>query len=288
MPTGFTERYVLRSQANTPRIQPRFHTARKIRYTRPFHWRSHQHRNFEIILCIRGIYKARINNQDISLTPYRGVVVQPGDQHEDFCKPPLEYLAVTFLLDPVPPYGTPVAFFKPATPADSQCFDLAQSPTYFLSQLFGDDNSPATHSATLQDAILHRFLTGVLRTLPQDVLDDNIRRPIMEQDFIARFYDMIRRHLSEALTIEDMARRLQVSPSTLSHKCKSILGESPSSILAAERMALAIDLLQSRRLRVKEAATAVGYDDPYTFSRAFKRLTGKAPSEFIQPKKLPE
>jgi AraC-like DNA-binding protein len=285
MKRGYTEQYVLRAQSDNPRIQPRFHTARRINYTRPFHWRSHQHRNFEIIYCIRGQYKGRINNQEISLKVHQGVVVQPGDKHEDFCKPPLEYLAITFVLDPVPPYNVPLAFFKADAPAVCQCFDFTKPPEYFLSQLFGDETSPAVHSAALQDAILQRFLTGVLRTLPMDWLDDNIRMPFLDQDFIARFYEMIRRSLSSPLTIKDMARHMQMSPSSLSHKCKTILGESPVAILTDERMALAIDLLKSRHLRVKEAAAAVGYDDPYTFSRAFKRLIGKPPSEFMQSEK---
>ena len=43
------------------------------------------------------------------------------------------------------------------------------------------------------------------------------------------------------------------------------------------------DLILSGSCNVTEAASAVGFDNVYYFSRLFRKLTGKNPSEYLNP-----
>ena len=52
----------------------------------------------------------------------------------------------------------------------------------------------------------------------------------------------------------------------------------PMALLTRLRLQRAMDLLQQGRHNVAEAATAVGYLDPFYFSRQFKKHIGMAPS----------
>ena len=45
-------------------------------------------------------------------------------------------------------------------------------------------------------------------------------------------------------------------------------------------MRRAVSLLTSTEEKVETIANAVGYENPFTFSNAFKRWTGKRPSDF--------
>jgi AraC-like DNA-binding protein len=46
------------------------------------------------------------------------------------------------------------------------------------------------------------------------------------------------------------------------------------------RVNLAIDLLLGTSLLVKEVAEQVGFDDPFHFSRVFRKLQGMSPTTF--------
>ena len=44
----------------------------------------------------------------------------------------------------------------------------------------------------------------------------------------------------------------------------------------------ACELLDQTELTVQEIAVAIGYDDPYYFSRIFKKIQGVSPSAYRQ------
>ena len=61
-------------------------------------------------------------------------------------------------------------------------------------------------------------------------------------------------------------------------------GTTFEEILDAKRRQLAIRYLGLDRSSVKAAAYRLGFSDPAAFSRAFKRWTGRSPSEFREAK----
>lgn len=90
---------------------------------------------------------------------------------------------------------------------------------------------------------------------------------IIEECALDPLFDM--RVLSDAL---DVAER------TL-YQCFSEFHEqSPQQILQAHRLGHAKSLLLQQHLSIADVATASGYKNPTTFSRAFKQYTGSTPS----------
>lgn len=79
--------------------------------------------------------------------------------------------------------------------------------------------------------------------------------------------------------LEDMANTLHMSARTLKRKLQAE-GRSFSDLLGEVVQRDACLLLETTRLTVDEIANRVGYQDRANFSRAFKKLTGKTPSEF--------
>ncbi|HEY2772835.1 MAG TPA: AraC family transcriptional regulator [Candidatus Binatia bacterium] len=84
---------------------------------------------------------------------------------------------------------------------------------------------------------------------------------------------------SGAPTRQQVAKRLAMSPRTLQ---RLLAGESTSfsDVVAEIRLALAKSYLEEGRLPVTEIAFVLGFADTSAFSRAFRRWTGKPPSEF--------
>lgn len=76
--------------------------------------------------------------------------------------------------------------------------------------------------------------------------------------------------------VEDVARRLGTSRQTLYRRLKAE-GVTFEQVLDALRRQLALHYLGSRRVSVNETAYLVGFSDPASFSRAFRRWTGMSP-----------
>ena len=75
------------------------------------------------------------------------------------------------------------------------------------------------------------------------------------------------------------ARACRVGPEHFSRLFREHAGQTPSQFLARLRTQHAARLLQHSDLSVKAAGRAVGFDDPYHFSRVFKKIHGMAPRD---------
>lgn len=77
----------------------------------------------------------------------------------------------------------------------------------------------------------------------------------------------------------EIATRMHMSPSTLQAKLAR-QGVSFLQVLDDTRQQLALGYVQQKRLSITEIAFMLGFSDVSNFNRAFRRWTGKAPSEF--------
>lgn len=166
----------------------------------------------------------------------------------------------------------------------SQGLTLAQWDTPFtvaLLQLLELMNSP-------QDtAILGR---GRLRELYYAVLKgdagNSARRAFGVGNEIARSIEYLSSHLSEPVTIEDMATQVGMSRAVLHRKFKQATKMTPIQFVKSMRLNNAAMKIAGG-MNVNEAAQEVGYVSSSQFSREFKRLYGKSPKHWCQSIQLP-
>ncbi|HEX6681989.1 MAG TPA: helix-turn-helix transcriptional regulator [Candidatus Limnocylindrales bacterium] len=93
-------------------------------------------------------------------------------------------------------------------------------------------------------------------------------------------HEFINDRLGEPLTLRDLVAHTGYSATHLSRLFREQLGESPMHYVHRLRMARAASLLTVSTLSVAEIARAVGFPDPYHFSRRFKQTTGYAPAHY--------
>lgn len=94
----------------------------------------------------------------------------------------------------------------------------------------------------------------------------------------ARLY--LEQHVHEAITIQTLADSLKISTRHLLRIFKDRYGDGPQTYLQQFRIELAKQYLQFNHMGIKEIATALGYEDEYYFSRAFKKQVQIAPSAY--------
>jgi len=87
---------------------------------------------------------------------------------------------------------------------------------------------------------------------------------------------------THAWTVAELAREAALSRSSFFDRFSREVGVAPMAYLLAWRMALAKDLLRRGAGRMAEIAERVGYSSASTFSVAFTRFTGVAPSQYAQ------
>lgn len=105
-------------------------------------------------------------------------------------------------------------------------------------------------------------------------------RKIREQDVIDRSILYMKNNLSRKLSLEDLARQADVSASHYSLQFRKKTGHSPVDYFIQLKIQRACHLLDRSSLRIKEIALNVGYDDPYYFSRIFKKTMNVSPKEY--------
>jgi len=98
--------------------------------------------------------------------------------------------------------------------------------------------------------------------------------------------DRARRHIhdhsSDELSLGAVADVVNMSASYFSEKFKQAAGMNFVEYVARTRIEKARNLLQNPNLRISEIAFDVGFQSLSQFNRAFKQVTGKAPSKYRQ------
>ena len=127
---------------------------------------------------------------------------------------------------------------------------------------------------------------ALLKNLEVLLFKSNARNEFMLNEKSSRaIIDTVATHLaahaSEKISLQTLAEEFGFNYTYLSYLFKKTLGKSPSEYLTQCRIDQAKRLLtQSEDHSIKEISNAVGYDDPYYFSRIFKATTGLSPSEY--------
>ena len=110
-----------------------------------------------------------------------------------------------------------------------------------------------------------------------------------EESASSSYYESIRKIVSQYLEqnyqearLEEAAVLTNLSPGYLSSLLKDKLGMGFSELLTSIRMKKAAEMLTDVRYKAYDIAYYIGYDNPKSFSRAFKNYYGCTPMEYRQ------
>ena len=118
-----------------------------------------------------------------------------------------------------------------------------------------------------------------LSELSQKLCDQRIRE-LSEQDTLPNQVKLIlQRHTGDIPSLNDLATSFDLSPKALRQRLARH-DTSYQSIVNSVLKEKACHFLGDHRLSVDDVASRLGYSDSANFRRAFKRWTGKAPSEY--------
>lgn len=128
----------------------------------------------------------------------------------------------------------------------------------------------------LRRAASHRFQALLCTVLGAAERDDN-RHPAVD-----RALDLMRSRLRSRLTLRELAEHVALDRHYLSRLFSRQIGSAPMACYTDMKMQLAAGLLRADQTPIATIAQAIGYDDPFHFSRVFRRWAGSAPSQWRQ------
>ncbi|HET6440510.1 MAG TPA: AraC family transcriptional regulator, partial [Anaeromyxobacter sp.] len=136
----------------------------------------------------------------------------------------------------------------------------------------GNRKSPA--SSTIANDYLRIFL------LKLDECSDGTVEPSRGLDAFLRARAFLEENFLRLARTDDAAHQLGMAPETLCRLFQHFSKTSPHQFVLQLRVNLAVDLLLGTNLLVKQIAEQAGFEDPYHFSRVFKKVQGISPAAF--------
>ncbi len=102
-----------------------------------------------------------------------------------------------------------------------------------------------------------------------------------DKGFIEKVSAIINENIeNETLNTEELAKQLGMSKTLVYLKLKKLLNMSGSDYIQSLRFKKAIELMADFNRNISDIAYEVGFSDPNYFSKVFKKLYGKTPTEY--------
>lgn len=128
-----------------------------------------------------------------------------------------------------------------------------------------------------QKRIIEKFYAdgGVL-------IPKNITQNPLNEKFLNKVIEIIKSNMgNEDFSVEELGSLVAMSRSNLFRKLKAITGQTPIEFIYYIRLRHAMELLLERKMSVSEIAYAVGFKNPSSFTKSFKKHFGKSPSDYL-------
>jgi AraC-like DNA-binding protein len=125
----------------------------------------------------------------------------------------------------------------------------------------------------------------LLRALILQISDDPVEPAVAQSPAYAtyrRASDLIAGGVPRVSSLQELAAAAHAHPSYLCRLFRRFEGRSPYQVLLDLKLRHAAALLREPGAMVKNAAREAGFDDPYHFSRLFKRHYGVSPLHFAR------
>ncbi len=154
------------------------------------------------------------------------------------------------------------------------------------SKLILKDILACNYSTSLKTLYIEGKILELLTTIANDLKDNSVIQKIegniSREDIqnITKIKEIIDSNYVEPLTINELSKLAFISQTKLKNNFKKVFGKNIYEYVVEKRMDKARELLDKSEVKVKEAASMVGYSNIGYFSRSFKERYGFSPSEY--------
>jgi len=271
-------RHILREVGNHPLLYGLFPTDIGWYPQARYHYRERPTGATEhiLIVCVDGQGWAEVSGQQVQVGPGQALMIPSGTPHVyGAAADPWSIHWVHFRGEIAYQFARQLRPPQVLIPLHEQ----AQPAIY---QTFHECYQALASDFSLKQMIfcalaIHRLLAWVFFNNAAFVPEGASMPPLIQAALA-----FMRDHLHERPSLAEMAAHLGVSVSHFSAQFKAALGAAPIDYFIDLKMQYACHLLETSELSVKQIAFALAYEDPYYFSRMFRKVIGRAPLHYRQ------
>lgn len=131
-------------------------------------------------------------------------------------------------------------------------------------------------------AELHKVLKSIELALSAQSMDltANGEGNYTPEEIVALVKEYVQNNYAGEIDLNSISNSLGFSSSYLTKVFNKVENTTPSKYIRSFRMGLAKQLLNDRDATIAQVSAAVGYPDPFHFSKTFKQTFGVSPTEY--------
>ncbi len=130
---------------------------------------------------------------------------------------------------------------------------------------------------SLSNIYFEELILLLSRQITEEASENNKSNELIEQAI-----EYFHKEYQKELSIQEYARKLNISCCWFIRSFKKHTGTTPGQYLSDIRINKAKELLRNGTFNISETAEFVGYENPLYFSRIFKKNVGMSPSEYLK------
>ncbi len=130
------------------------------------------------------------------------------------------------------------------------------------------------------DELLSSSLKSLIIRIIRDLNTNDKNPPNNNFELTRKIMQYIQNNYSQEISYESLSKIFHLNPIYLNRVFKKISGVSLYSFLIDYRINMAMELLRSTNIEVREIAFMVGFSDLPHFIKTFKKHTSKTPSKY--------
>ena len=254
---------------------------RKMRFSPVLYGEDHAHDHAELCLLLEGRCRFSFEHTGCVLQAGDLVVLPAGLPHaEAYVRPGEGYRLAWWSLNEAEPRLHVTRYARRGGFAMEHLMYLALLPADAREKL-AKVRARATSARRPDADAVREAMLSVTLALYRRVLDGGEAQLDSRAQLVRRAADHVRANTGRALTLAEVAQAVHVSPNYLTSLFRAETGTPLGRFILVERVALAQRRLRQLGSSVKAVALELGFADPFTFSRAFKRVTGRSPKAWL-------
>ena len=126
--------------------------------------------------------------------------------------------------------------------------------------------------------LINSFL--ILAERIRERFDSQSSRMASKQYIFLKFRTLLEETFKTKISVKAYAEKLEVTTKRLTEICRENAGRTPLEMITDRIVLEAKRYMSHSELNIQQIAYDLGYQDPYYFSRMFKKETGLSPTEF--------
>jgi AraC family transcriptional activator of mtrCDE len=177
-------------------------------------------------------------------------------------------------------YGSSIDLFGSLTMPLVEQFDAADQLDQRLKSTLSELAAQEVGMGAMATGLLKLVLVALLRRSLASLSVWVERFSMLGDPQIARAFAEMAARPSAPHTVQSLSQHVGLSRSAFMARFAAAFGQAPMAVLRQLRMRHAVVLLSSNTLSIDQVAYGVGYKSRSSFSRAFRKIYGKDPSDY--------